>query len=227
MQKLIAVFLAAFATVAVAQDTMHDFKGVPLEISIDEFRSLPHPDGNPYTKVACTGEKVRKPYGEFAPPGVGIYDNTLIKIGVKRCVWLYSQDDSSLYRSANDIVPLKFANSGYVAYDYQFDFVPDEAGVLRLYSIVAVSNTHAYADTVEALQIKYGAPKIEQSEVQNKMGGSFPQTTAVWDSTSSSITALQRWYKLDQMAIRVESKRLSAIVKQAEEKEKSEQINPI
>lgn len=41
---------------------LYDFKGVTLEISLEEFRRLPHPDGKA-ARVACTGDNVLK-YGK-------------------------------------------------------------------------------------------------------------------------------------------------------------------
>lgn len=230
MKTVIALLALASVSTALARDEeSYDFKGVPLGTPLEAFRTWAHPDGKPDTKVACTGDKVMKiGRSEFTAPGTDVYDAVEKKLGVTKCVWVQAVDDKKNYRSAGRIVSLAFASSGYAAYEYSYSFIPDPVdGVPRLYQVVAISNRNAFADVVEALTTKYGEPEVTTDTVQNKMGATFPHSTAVWTNEEQSILAEDRFTKIDNMVIMVTDHRLAKPIKEAEEAEKAKQVNPI
>ena len=67
---------------------IYDFKGIPLEMPLEEFRLRPHPDGAIDAKVVCTGEKAKTIMGVSEPFAVAIYNDVEIALGVTKCVWL-------------------------------------------------------------------------------------------------------------------------------------------
>lgn len=229
----LSITLSAFAVAAqcaTAQPPDHfDFKGVPLEISYDEFRQLPHPDGTEGAKVLCTGETVPLTSTYSSEPSeVRIHDETQKDLGVKKCVWVSGAPDPKRYRRAGEVLPLKLASSGYVAYDYSFSFLPDPAdGVLRLYRVQCQSNHNATVDVLQALAQKWGTPVTTSETVQNRMGATFVQIKAIWSNASGSILVQDRWLKIDKMMILMESHRLAGIVAEAEKTRKAEAPNPI
>jgi hypothetical protein len=206
---------------------LYDFKGVPLEISLDDFRRLPHPDGTANSRVLCTGEKVAitSTYSS-EPTDVMLFDEVERTLGVRKCIWVSTAAES--YRRAGDRQSLSLAGSGYGTIEYNFSFVPDpKDGVMRLYQFYGVSNRNAASDVVEALTTKWGAPKIVNDKVQNRMGASFDQVTALWNNPAASITVQDRWTKIDNMAILVTSNRLADVVKRAKDAKKAAVPNPI
>lgn len=230
MKSVVALLaLASTSAAPVEAAANFDFKGVPLGISLEDFRARPHPDGTPNTTVACTGEKVRIiGRSAFTASETDVYNTDEKSAGVVKCVWVNSVDDPTRYSSKGSVVSLALASSGYGARYYSFSFVPDPSdGSLRLYKIMAESNRNAFSSVVDALTSKYGKPTISTDEVQNKMGASFTQTTALWSNANQSLLAQDRFAKIDDMVIIVTDERLGKPVKDAEAARKAAQPNPI
>ena len=92
---------------------LFDFKGVPLEISLDEFRKLAHPDGRNGAKIICTGD--------MAEDGALLdYLTNLEKsLGVKKCDWVEEDAAMKEFHVKNPSwtsSPLTLADSGFVMY---------------------------------------------------------------------------------------------------------------
>lgn len=207
---------------------LYDFKGVPLGITIDEFRARPHPDGAADAKVICTGEKILRFRVLSEPFQVAIYDDVEKALGMKKCVWVTTKEDKAKYTYAGEVVSLALAGSGYGSRDYEFSFVPDPRdGVLRLFKVKAVSNRNAFSDVLQGLTGKWGVPKLVNGTVQNKMGATFPETTALWTNPAASITVIDRWTKVDEMVILLSENRLGTIVQQAKDAKKATIPNAI
>lgn len=214
----------------IAPSVLYDFKGIPLEISLEEFRSRPHPDRANDTKTVCSGEKVNQSgfFTMMEPLQVTIFDEVEKAMGVVKCIWLTTREDRSTYTRAGEVVPLELAGSGYGSRNYSFSFVADpKDGVMRLYQVEAVSNRNAFNDVVQALTGKWGAPKLANDVVQNKMGASFPQVTASWSNPAASITTIDRWNKIDEMVILVVHNRLSGMIADAKSAKKASIPNSI
>lgn len=200
--------------------SLHDFKGVPLETTIEDFRLTQHPDGYP-AKVVCTGDD------DAVMAGVGVYDSAEVAAGVKKCVWLDERDDLNGLLKGR-VASLGAANSGYGFYDYSFQFVPDpKDGVLKFYLFDGATNRDAFPDTLSALTSKYGPPAITKDSVQNGIGNIFERTIAVWSSKLSSIVLIDRRGEVDKMGIRIKSIRLSEVVEKIEKEQKAAVKNPI
>lgn len=201
---------------------LYDFKGVPLEISMEDFRKLPNPDGSP-AKVVCTGEKI----GDLVPMEpvyVMVFDEAELKLGVKKCIWIETAHNFLKGSQAS----LSLANSGYATYDYSFSFIPDpKDGVMRLYKFAGTSNAAAMSKVVSALTAKFGTPKIENDKVQNQIGNSFDQTTANWLNPLSSLTVQDRFSKIDDMGIVLVDNRLAGLVAREKAAEEAAEPNAI
>jgi hypothetical protein len=196
---------SAPAVPAPAIAKLYDFKGIPLEIPIEEFRNRPHPDGRA-ASVVCTGDA-------GAPYNVHNYDEVEVSLGVKKCIWYGEYLPGNTMKEA---VPLNLAGTEYASYEYEFDFVPDpKDGVAKLYKFQGSSSSNATADVVTAMSAKFGNPVITTAKVQNVFGASFDQTTANWTNPAATILVQDRWTKIDDMLILMTDKRLSDIVNTA------------
>jgi hypothetical protein len=201
---------------------LYDFKGVPLEISMDDFRKLPHPDGTG-SIVTCTGEKAGDRY-PTEPSDVMIFDDTEKKLGVQKCIWTAT---SSQFMNGQTAM-LSLANTDYGCIPYSFSFVRDpKDGIMRLYEFQCISNAAATADVITALTSKYGAPRIARGHVQNKIGNSFEQTTALWENSLSTLMVQDRYGAIDDMGIVMTDIRLNSIVVEEKRAEAAAKKNPI
>lgn len=210
------ILAMVLASAAGGTPTVFDFKGVPLGISLEDFRRTPHPDGTTAT-VVCTGEKVpvTKNYSS-EPPSVAIYDGIEKSLGVVRCVWIDILGIGEYHFNKGQTASLSLANSGYASYHYSFSFIRDPRdGVMRLYEYSGSTNVAAFAATVKGLSDKWGAPSIKMGTVQNKIGNSFDQEIATWSSSSGSIVVESRWSKIDDMNLTMRDARLSKIIRDA------------
>jgi hypothetical protein len=178
--------------------------------------------------VTCTGDLFPS-YGNKMREASGVAVYGIEKeAGVKECVWTRARDERATYVSAGETAPLKMADSGYVSFYYSFKFIPDpKDGVLRLYEVHAPSNTAAAGNVIDALSTKWGKPETVNDSVQNKLGASFPRTTATWSNPAATITVTDRWSKIDDMMLIMKSTRLHSVIDKLEEAEKAKQPNPI
>jgi hypothetical protein len=201
---------------------LYDFKGVPLEISIADFRMLPHPDNSP-SQVVCTGEKVGDRFPS-EPINVILFDETERKMGVIKCVWIDTSDGYFKNRQA----ALSLADSGYAAYDYSFYFIKDpKDDVIKLYKFEGTSNGAAMSSVTNALIHKFGAPWIENGKVQNKIGNNFDQTTAIWSNKLPSLLIQDRYLKIDDMGIVMTDTRLAGLISDEKAREAAAKPNAI
>ncbi len=237
MKNTLAVLIAfvLMATSAFAEtSTPYDFKGVPLGISIDEFRKMPHPDAEDKdahyvakeSSVMCTGEKISLSADySTEPTEVMIYDSAEKAAGVVRCVWVnQSQDRMARGKTA----ALSLADSGYAVYDYSFSFIPDpQDGVLKFYRFVGETNRNAFGAVVSALTNKFGKPVVSQDEVQNGIGNKFTRTITLWKNAVSEIFVTDRSNELNKMTIIVSDKRLVEVYEKAVSSAKPTSKNPI
>lgn len=212
---------------------LYDFKGVPLEISLDEFRGRPHPDGET-ARVVCTGDKLI----ENGQPAL-LSDLAISKaeaaIGIKKCAWWgnpYAELDKLFGRKApwrsDGTMALKLPVEGYIIGVYTFDFIPDPRdGKMRFYRFFGTSNSKANGDVVEALSAKFGTPRTEVESMQNGLGARFDSATTQWANSLAILTVKERWTEVNKMAIMVTSNRLLKIVADADQKRKAETKNAI
>ena len=209
--------------VAAAPAKLYDFKGVPLETALDEFRKLPHPDSTA-ARTVCTGEKVGTSYAS-EPVDVMLFDDVEKSLGVVKCIWVGTGGDMFM---SDRIAGLRIVDSGYATNSYSYSFIRDpKDGVMRLFKFEGQTNIAAFDDAVEALTGKYGKPKVSTDTVHNKLGTAFEQTTATWTNSLASLVAQTRWSKTDDMGFLLLDSRLNALVEAAREAKKKSIANPI
>lgn len=184
-----------------------DFKGVPLGISYDEFRRLPHPDGFP-AQIVCTGERVTVGRLPMTPLDVSIFNDLHVALGVRKCVWINTAGDW-----AGRMAGLGLAGSSYATNEYSFSFVPDPSdGVLRLFQFEGITNRLAEAPVLQALTAKFGNPNLSRGTVQNGIGNNFDQTTAIWSDATGSLIVQSPAREVNKMTIVMTDARLSDFI---------------
>ena len=194
---LVCIFcLGSFCPPAFANSGAFDFKGIPLGISLTEFRNQPHPDQK-NSRVICTGDKDSRGYAHYQ---VSIYDETEKSAGVVKCIFFGASYVSAAIEQS---VGLNMGGGNYASYDYGFYFAPDpKTKIMRLYKIVLPTNVNAMGDVVSALTDKFGPTKsVRTGTVQNRMGANFPQKIYVWRRQGFSIQVEGPWSKIDNMAV--------------------------
>jgi hypothetical protein len=201
-------------------DLLFDFKGIRLETPLEEFRTLPHPDGSA-ARVVCTGEEVGKSY-KSEPIDVRIYSEDERAAGIVKCVWINTSDEFE------NTSGLDLAGSGYATFRYSFEFVKDpKDGTMRLFKYSGKTNINAANDINSALTAKWGKPIIKEGSVQSQAGATFPQVTAIWSNSLSFISTETRFTKIDDMGIVMVSNRLSSHVKSMQDARKASIKNGI
>jgi hypothetical protein len=202
--------LPGAAAKAAAPTAPFDFKSIPLGIGLAEFRALPHPDGEPRSRVICTGAK-----GPFGPIlDVAIYGETDQALGVVKCIFYgHMMAGADIDRALG----LRIGASGYASYEYGFMFVPPAHGAEpQLYKIELSTNANAMSAAVSALTEKYGAGRCDAGKVQAVSGALFDRRTCTWNNGVSSILARSPSDTLDHMELVFTHRALSAIVERAE-----------
>lgn len=86
--------------------------------------------------------------------------------------------------------------------------------------VTAVLVSHFnFSDALEAFTAKYGEPKLSESIIQNRMGGQFEQTTAVWEDEAAILILKRHGAKIGEPSLSLMSKQ--AIEGHAKERAKS------
>ena len=171
-----------------------DFKGVPLGISKEDFRALPHPDGVA-SVVKCTGHGLG--------PMSGLYVQELSRkysdAGLTECMW-FSTETSTYGGDSYELAKLKMAASGYKA-EPTFLFTPDANGVSRLFRVSASTEGTAAGDVLKGLTKRWGEPTFRSQDDPREIFSELPEDlrdvfepTArgayIWLNESSSIALL-------------------------------------
>lgn len=216
----LSITLSAAEINATPPAATYDFKGVPLEISLDDFRKRPHPDGTP-ARVVCTGDKTTKPHMMFP---VEIHDDTEKLLGITKCMWVGTEQ--GIYKDAPRILALPA--DGYGVSPYTFSFVRDPVdGVTKLFSFSGRSRAIAMLPVLDALSKKFGDASVVKGTVQNGIGNKFDQTTATWDNGAGTLIVQDRNGEIDDMIITMDSIRLKRHVDDAKNVAAKAKPNPI
>jgi hypothetical protein len=163
---LIVCALAACAltpSLAAAQKP-YEFRGLPLGITIDEFRGHEAARATPAGSIAiCETDP------EAAALGMSLRNAESLSIG---CKWAHRADDG--WHASQAVV------DGTPARDHILRFLamPGEASP-RLYRMSFVVEAAVLADLTEGLTSKYGASRVEREHGASRR---------VWENASSSIT---------------------------------------
>lgn len=181
MKKLFLSILL-FPTFAFGQNIdnqLYDFKGIRLGITLEEFRSLKHPDDK-QSKIVCTGDENSSNIYDLK-----VYEKTEQALGAIKCKW-NGYSNNLAYDAMNG--SLSAANTGYAFYNYTFLFIKnDKNNKLELYKFKGTTNNNAIIGIINALSLKWGTPTINNSIVQNGFGASFDKQTAIWNNGKSII----------------------------------------
>lgn len=191
MARLFAIAASTFALAAggTAHAQPFDFKGIPLGISLAEFKNLPVPDGKAGHPI-CTDEDWA-PYRKAAVKP-GTYLGPSYQKNVVRCMFW---QPSTLGDPANDGMAflrlggeLDKVGEPFATRDYVFKFADDGKGTARLYGIIIRAKSEGAAGVISALKEKLGAPVLAQEgTVQNGYGAKFPSATYRWQNQDSVV----------------------------------------
>jgi hypothetical protein len=170
-------------------------RGVQLGITVDEFRqaAIPH-DNEPNTDLQsyCSTDDV------LSTVSVEVSSEDRAD-GIVNCEWI-SYDGFGLTHHWVDI--------GTGQGQPTFQFLADEAGVLRLFRIKFYANGKYYAGIRDALARGYGLPEMTILPFQTLTGSEFTSTMSVWDNGLSTITLIERCGHLERYCLTYDHSKL-------------------
>lgn len=193
----------------------YDYKGIPLGISLSDFKHISYPDGKKDAKVVCTDDDSSSAK-DFS---VEKLSETERLIGVTKCAFYGKITEDDLTNSA---LPLSMGGRTFVSWNYEFVFSPKQlAGDQKLFKIVLVTNFGAIGGVNDALTKKFGAPsKTGMSKIQNGMGAVFDRLSSYWVDKSERIDVQGPWTELNNMVViysdSVVAKSVSKLLKSTE-----------
>lgn len=171
----ITVVMCHARAIAGSPSDPYDFKGIPLGISLQEFRQGGNPDGKQNSVLVCSREKKNG-----RPNPIVSIDPVWESAGIQRCAFIE--------RDIGLISGLTLGKrSG--SFDHAFDFVRDPVdGNARLFNILITAHVEAYEDIKESLEQKLGPmSSISTGTVTNGFGATMPQVTCSWTKSDSSV----------------------------------------
>jgi hypothetical protein len=170
------------STLASAEEIVPlQFRGIPLGVSIDEFRARPFPDTTKANSVTtlCSNDRPTNKNRAHLP----LQDKDLRKLGFVRCKF-YSVNQSG--KIVSDISP-QYAGAG--SFPTAFLFVPDESNVHRLYAVILFPHSKHFARIQSALTEAFGdATEHDKDEIQTKAGVKYENHSLVWRNKYYSIS---------------------------------------
>jgi hypothetical protein len=147
---LIACIAVMFTSSVVAAPGI-DFKGIPLGITLEDFRILQHPDGIENTQVICSNDEDMNSYQAFSFRG----GEALSAAGVVRCVFGGGNTPDT---TALGVIPLSIGDSEFTASIYEFRFASNiESGDRYLYEIALQTRSAARRYVIDALTGRLGS----------------------------------------------------------------------
>ncbi len=208
-----AVLAGFVACVGHGNAAEYSFRGIPLGITLDEFRRLPHPDQIAGAQVFCTGEVDRVTNVGLEVHGA---DATL---GVKRC-------------SYYTVTKLQYLKPSYLLHNIQLgaivapaDFVfypdPERGGTYRLMLIVMEGGSNRFDAMVSAYTERFGKPAslAEAPPVETPSGRRHKNMVALWEGAGTEIRLTKRFGgSIKTMEVQYFEKRLFALYAKARDK---------
>lgn len=188
---LLVCLLLASPVQAKPLNSPETFAGVPLGMTLEDFRQLPYPEESRQTASAvCTGDPL--------PPGKETYfanlrpDGPLTGIGMTICRYYTPRYDG--HREYWDEAGLTLAGAG--TYPTAFLFTPlssDAATSQRLFRIVMRPPANDFDKVHDALETQYGpAQWSRQEHVKNAVGTVLDDPAFTWDGDSSQMVLTKR-----------------------------------
>ena len=173
-----------------------DFKGIPLGISLEDFRILQHPDGTENTMVICSNDEDMNSYQAFPFKGGESYSAA----GVVRCVFGGGRtpDTTSL-----GIIPLSIGDSEFTAKAYEFRFASAvEDGDRQLYEIVLRTGSPARRYLIDALRGRWGTTSSHDiGNVATVKRTTVHREFYEWTDGQFTVSVDIPWSKADDMII--------------------------
>lgn len=199
--------LAMFLTGTAVAAPGIDFKGIPLGITLDDFRTLQHPDGTENTRVICSNDEDMNSYQAFSFRG----GEALSAAGVVRCVFGGGREPDT---TALGVIPLSIGDSEFAASTYEFRFASDlEDGDLYLYEIKLRTESAARRYLIDALSSRFGSTSTHA--IGNR---TILQKTTVhrefyeWTDGQFSLSLDIPWSKADDMVVTYRDRTTETIV---------------
>lgn len=184
-----------------------DFKGIPLGMSLEDFRILQHPDGTQNTKVACSNDEDMNSYQAYSFKG----GEALSAAGVVRCVFggERNPDTTSL-----GIIPLSIGDSEFTAKVYEFRFASTVKDSDRqLYEIVLQTSSAARRYLIDALLGRWGTTSSHDiGNVTTAKKTTVHREFYEWTDGQFSVSVDIPWSKADDMIITYRDTVIAAIV---------------
>jgi hypothetical protein len=188
----------------------YDFKGIPLGISIDEFRRIKYPDANDSQKIdiICPGDKVGGYVGNQDKVDLSITPTEDEKaVGVVECAFFWGYEVQTLNVTG--------AHGKLDWTRFLFARAPVDETV-RLYRITFEADAQLTSFIVEALTDKFGQPSdVQRGLVQNAFGAKFAHVQYMWSDGTSSITVESPSFTTEKMTAVYSFDRLMAHVRSA------------
>lgn len=224
MLKKFLIALAQFGTIfflctslALAQaqkNNAHDFKGIRLGITLDEFKAMAPPpiarSGIDKDFAACSNEKIQ---GAYIPPPGGVEAS----LGAINCEYgrnEYAFQGSSSIRYYKS--PIVIGSLGYNAMSAIFKFIKKtNDSEPKLYEMEFEFTGDNFQSVADGLKDKFGTPKALNTSVKNRMGGTFSSKNLIWENQSSIITLEEKGNELDKSLLTYELKSYKAFIRQA------------
>ncbi|MFD9899696.1 lysozyme inhibitor LprI family protein [Mesorhizobium sp. NPDC059054] len=153
-----------------------------LGMSLREFRSAPYPDPdkNPNAYLVCSNDPRAEQLGYSS---ARLYPDKLAAAGVVFCSYFYDVQmsyGSPMVMEAGIVL-------GDVSVMTGFYFIPDDAGVQRLFWISTEGPSDSFASLQQLMRKAYGEPTQRVETWQNKLGNKFENDVLTWSNSSSQI----------------------------------------
>jgi hypothetical protein len=195
------------------KDDVFSFRGIPLGITLAEFRAIPFPDLKrwPGVQPICSGDEEASHL--TVPLSVG---GLLGKAGVTICKYYKPGEPIAgigLLSKWDEWAP-DFAGIGN--YDTVFFFCSTGDGQQRLYSILIQPSAEHFETIRAAIIARYGDPaKVQSETVQNGLGAKFERVNLFWESAASTLTLQNPGDTLNSMVVSYSHLHLSDEVEKA------------
>lgn len=213
---LISIFSTLFYSHSLSaqanKNTAYDFKGIQLGITLNEFKSLSPPQiarsGIDKDFVACSNEKI----SGYSP---NLPNATETSLGAINCE--YGRNEYT-FQGSNTIryykSPIVIGSLGYNTMNAAFKFIKKNDLEPRLYEMEFEFTRDNFQSVADGLKDKFGTPKIIDTNVQNRMGGTFPSKNLIWENQTSIITLEEKGNALDESRLTYELKSYKVFIRQ-------------
>lgn len=154
----------------------YEFKGISLNLPLEEFWKLKHPDGVDDATVACRGNAITAPAGTPEVPDVKLLSLSIVmnlgaKMAPARCAWFGN----------GELLPLRVTRMEDPSWRYSFYFHPiDGVNDLRLSEIVLRGRSTSVPELAAEFESKYGEPWRNARVVYDADDGWTTRRAWVW-----------------------------------------------